>query len=69
LQKKSDLSQHGQFAAQETVALIGPRGRIDKVRVMGPPRKEDQVEISRTDEFTLGVDAPVRSLCLQMRKA
>jgi acetate kinase len=60
LQKKTDLSQHGQFAAQETVALIGPRGRIDKVRVMGPPRKEDQVEISRTDEFTLGVDAPVR---------
>jgi acetate kinase len=60
LQKKADLSQHGQFAAQETVTLIGPRGRIDKVRVMGPPRKEDQVEISRTDEFTLGVDAPVR---------
>jgi acetate kinase len=60
LQKRTDLSQHGQFAAQETVALVGPRGRIDKVRVMGPPRKEDQVEISRTDEFTLGIDAPVR---------
>jgi acetate kinase len=60
LQKKLDLSQHGQFAAQETVALIGPRGRIEKVRVMGPPRKEDQVEVSRTDEFTLGIDAPVR---------
>ncbi|HTE40801.1 MAG TPA: acetate/propionate family kinase, partial [Steroidobacteraceae bacterium] len=60
LKTKTELSQHGQFAAQETVALIGPRGRLDNVRVMGPPRKEDQVEISRTDEFVLGVDAPVR---------
>jgi acetate kinase len=54
------LSQAGQFAARETVALIGPSGRIDGVRLMGPPRDRDQVEISRTDEFSLGVDAPVR---------
>jgi acetate kinase len=60
LTKRMDLSQHGQYAANETIALIGPRGRIDKVRVMGPPRKEDQIEISRTDEFVLGIDAPVR---------
>lgn len=60
LRQRAPLSQRGQFAAQETVALIGPGGRIDGVRVLGPPRAHDQVEISRTDEFTLGVDAPVR---------
>lgn len=60
LRERAPLSQAGQFAAQETVALIGPRGRIDNVRLMGPPRAADQVEISRSDEFVLGVDAPVR---------
>ncbi|HEY4366919.1 MAG TPA: acetate/propionate family kinase [Steroidobacteraceae bacterium] len=60
LRSRTALSQPGQFSAQEVVSLIGPRGRIDNVRLMGPPRAEDQVEISRTDEFTLGVDAPVR---------
>jgi acetate kinase len=60
LGSRADLSQKGQFAAHETVTLIGPRGRLEKVRLMGPPRAHDQVEISRTDEFTLGVDAPVR---------
>jgi acetate kinase len=60
LKPRVDLSQHGQFAAQETITLVGPRGRIENVRVMGPPRKADQVEISRSDEFTLGIDAPVR---------
>lgn len=60
LQPRMALSQPGQFSAEEAVSLIGPRGRIDKVRLMGPPRAQDQVEISRTDEFVLGVDAPVR---------
>lgn len=60
LTNRADLSQHGQFAAQETVTLIGPRGKLEKVRLMGPPRKHDQVEISRSDEFVLGIDAPVR---------
>lgn len=54
------LSQPGQFAARESVALVGPRGRLDAVRVLGPPRARDQVEISRSDEFILGIDAPVR---------
>ena len=54
------LSQPGQFAAEERVALIGPRGRIDRVRVLGPLRPACQVEVSRTDEFALGIDAPVR---------
>jgi acetate kinase len=60
LTPRVELSQHGQFAAREVITLIGPRGRIENVRVMGPPRKADQVEISRSDEFTLGIDAPVR---------
>jgi acetate kinase len=60
LQPRAPLSQHGQFSARECVALIGPRGRIENVRVMGPPRAADQVEISRSDEFVLGIDAPVR---------
>lgn len=55
-----DLSQPGQFACEERVNLIGPRNRIDKVRLLGPLRQKNQVEVSRTDEFTLGVDAPVR---------
>ena len=55
-----DISQPGQFACEEKVNLIGPRGRIDGVRLLGPLRGKDQVEISRTDEFKLGVDAPVR---------
>ncbi len=56
-----NLSQPGQFAAHETVTLVGPRGRIESVRVLGPLRKATQVEISRTDEFALGVDAPIRA--------
>lgn len=60
LDVRADLSQLGQFASQETVTLAGPRGRIYSVRLMGPPRERDQVEISRSDEFVLGVDAPVR---------
>lgn len=54
------LFQPGQFACEQRVNLIGPRDRIDGVRVLGPWRSVDQVEISRTDEFRLGVDAPVR---------
>lgn len=60
LRPRTWLSQTGQFAAQETVALIGPAGRIQNVRVMGPPRSRDQIELSRTDELTLGIEAPVR---------
>ena len=55
-----DLSQPGQYACQEKVNLVGPRGRIDGVRLLGPLRSKNQVEVSRTDEFLLGVDAPVR---------
>lgn len=54
------LHQPGQFAARERVSLLGPAGRIDHVVVVGPARHENQVEVSRTDELLLGVDAPVR---------
>lgn len=60
LQVRAPLSQPGQYAAEETVALVGPRGRLDRVRIVGPPRAEDQVEVSRTDEIELGVNAPLR---------
>lgn len=55
-----DLSQPGQFACEEKLNVIGPKRRIDGVRVLGPCRGKCQVEVSRTDEFHLGVDAPVR---------
>ena len=60
LRPRTWLSQTGQFAAQETVTLVGPRSQLRNVRVMGPPRERDQVEISRTDELELGLEAPVR---------
>jgi acetate kinase len=55
------LTQPGQFACQEQVNLVGPKARIERVRVLGPYRKESQVEISRTEEFRLGLDAPIRA--------
>jgi acetate kinase len=60
LSVKAPLSQPGQFAAVETVRLSGPRGSIGHVRVLGPARAADQVELSRSDEIALGIDAPLR---------
>jgi acetate kinase len=60
LTPRQPLSQPGQFACEESVTLVGPRRSIEGVGVVGPPRPRCQVEISRTDEFQLGVDAPVR---------
>lgn len=60
LTKRSDLSQPGQFAANETVTLIGPRDSIGSVRILGPTRSHSQVEISKTDGIKLGVDPPLR---------
>ncbi|HOJ93820.1 MAG TPA: PduL/EutD family phosphate acyltransferase, partial [Fervidobacterium nodosum] len=54
-----DLGQPGQFACKETVIIAGPKGTIEGVRVLGPERKETQVEISLTDAFKLGVMPPV----------
>jgi acetate kinase len=61
LTHKSDLSQPGQFACEERVDLIGPRGKVERVRILGPTRRQTQVEISRTEEIALGIDAPVRA--------
>ncbi|OCA91757.1 phosphate propanoyltransferase [Pseudobacillus wudalianchiensis] len=55
-----DLSQPGQFAAKEQLTLLGPKGIIKDVRILGPARGETQVEISITDGFQLGVHPPVR---------
>ena len=56
-----DLSQPGQYACKECLTIIGPSLRpIENVRVLGPLRKDTQVEISRTDSFTLKVKPPVR---------
>ncbi|WP_240374216.1 phosphate propanoyltransferase [Bacillus piscicola] len=55
-----ELSQPGQFAAQETVTLLGPKNLIKGVRILGPERKATQVEISVTDGFQLGIHPPIR---------
>jgi len=60
LHEQSRVSQPTQFAARETVTLVGPRGRIADVRVIGPARNENQVEISQADARALGVGAPLR---------
>jgi acetate kinase len=57
---ESDLSQPGQFACQEKVTLVGPKGSVERVRVLGPARKYSQVEISMTEQFKLGIHPPVR---------
>jgi len=60
LTPKRELSQPGQFLANERVTVIGPRGEFQNVAVLGPERKEAQVEISLTDGRNLGITPPVR---------
>jgi acetate kinase len=60
LTKHADLSQPGQYACKEQLAIVGPKGRIERVRVLGPARKYSQVEIAMTEQFKLGVHPPIR---------
>ncbi|SLM86213.1 Ethanolamine utilization protein similar to PduL [Vagococcus fluvialis bH819] len=60
LTKLKDLSQPGQFACKERINLVGPKGVLKNVVILGPERKESQAEISGTDALTLGVKVPVR---------
>lgn len=59
LTNKKDLSQPGQFACEEKVTVVGPKGEM-KVSILGPVRKSTQVEVSLTDARVLGVAAPIR---------
>lgn len=60
LTKLKDLSQPGQYACKECVTICGPKGVIEKVRILGPVRLETQVEILQSDTFKLGVKGILR---------
>jgi acetate kinase len=60
LTKHTDLSQPGQFACEEQLTVAGPKGRIERVRVLGPTRTATQVEIAMTERFKLGIQPPIR---------
>lgn len=60
LTKFKDLGQPGQYAAEEKIDVVGPKGKLT-MRVLGPARNASQVEISLTDGFAIGVKPPVRN--------
>ncbi len=60
LTRHADLSQPGQYACKEQLAIVGPKGRVERVRVLGPARKYTQIEIAMTEQFKLGVHPPIR---------
>ncbi|MGH7982051.1 MAG: acetate/propionate family kinase [Candidatus Udaeobacter sp.] len=60
LTKHADLSQPGQYACKEQLTIVGPKGRVERVRILGPARKYTQVEIAMTEQFKLGILPPIR---------
>lgn len=60
LHRKKAMKQPGQFAAEETVTIRGPKGELRKVRVLGPLRRDTQVEVSVADGYALGISPPLR---------
>jgi len=60
LTARRDVSQKGQYVTRETVDLVGPRGELRGVAIINPLRERTQVEIAKTDAFTLGVKPPIR---------
>jgi len=57
---KKNLRQAGQYAAEEMVDVVGPKGVLKGIRILGPTRKESQVELAQTDARTIGLTLPVR---------
>lgn len=60
LNNLKELSQPGQFATDGRISIKGPRGQMDRVIILGPTRKETQVEISATDARSLGIQTEIR---------
>ena len=60
LKEFKPLAQPGQYACEEKVDIVGPKGTLKGVRVLGPARPETQVEVSLTDARAIGIKAPVR---------
>ena len=60
LTNKKDLSQPGQFACEERLNLVGPKGELKNISILGPERNATQVELSLTDARALGIKVPVR---------
>ena len=58
--KRNDLSEPNNWAAEETLDVLGPRGKLHGLRILGPCREYNQIEIAETETFLLGIDAPVR---------
>lgn len=55
-----ELKQTGEFASDKVVTIIGPKGKLEKVRILGPFRQETQVELALTDTRQIGINAPIR---------
>lgn len=60
LKKMKDLSQPGQFASEETVDIMTTKGAFTRVRILGPVRKDTQIELSLSDAVKLGINPPIR---------